>query len=272
MTNIDTPLVTIVTPTFNSAQFIGRLLRCIADQSYNNVEHIVIDGGSTDGTIDILEQQQRAKWISEPDNGMYDAINRGMKMASGSIVAYLNSDDLYSNDTIERVVAFFAAHEETDLVYSDLRYIDEDEQTLFIRKYPSFSWRFFTVLDGSTVPQQTCFWRRRVFDSVGFFDSSFRMAGDFEFFVRVGKSCVVSKILGSPLAQFRFHGAMQTLNRQALNDKEIERIHDMYGFPKSFSNSLLKLVATVRYRATNPHRVRDKLFARLSGKETKYRP
>jgi glycosyltransferase involved in cell wall biosynthesis len=203
---------------------------------------------------------------------MYDAINKGMKMASGSIVAYLNADDLYFEDTIERVVTFFAAHEKTDLVYSDLLYIDENEQTLFIRKYPAFSWKFFTVLDGSTVPQQTCFWRKRVFDSKGFFDSSFRMAGDFEFIVRVGRSCMISKIPGPPLAQFRFHGAMQTLNKRGLNDKEIIRIHDMYGFPPSLRNSLLKAIATMRYRAANPHRLMDKLMARLSGKRPKYRP
>jgi glycosyltransferase involved in cell wall biosynthesis len=272
MTNNDTPLVSIVTPTFNSAPFIARLFQCIAEQSYKNIEHIIIDGGSTDGTLGILRQQSQAKWISEPDKGMYDAINKGMKMASGSILAYLNADDLYSQDTVERVVAYFGTHENVDLVFSDVRYIDENEQTLFIRKYPPYSWKFFTVLDGSTVPQQTAFWRRRVFDAVGFFDSSFRMAGDFEFFVRVGKSCSIRKVPGPPLAQFRFHGAMQTINQKALNDKEIVRIHDMYGFHSSVGNSLLKLVATLRYRANNAHRVKDKFIALVSGKKQKYRP
>jgi glycosyltransferase involved in cell wall biosynthesis len=203
---------------------------------------------------------------------MYDAINKGMKLASGDIVAYLNSDDLYFDDTIQRVVDFFSANAHTDLIFSDLRYIDEHDTTLLIRKYPSFSWKYFAVLDGSTVPQQTTFWRKRVFDTVGYFDSSFRMAGDFEFFIRVGKSCTISKITGPPLAQFRFHGAMQTLNQRLLNDKEIIRIHDMYGFPKSFRTSLLKFAATMRYRAANPHRLKDKLLALASGKKTQYRP
>ncbi len=272
MTTHDTPLVSIVTPTFNSSQFISRLFRCIETQTYKKIEHIVVDGGSTDGTIEILKQNQHVHWISEPDSGMYDAINKGMKLASGCIVAYLNSDDLYFDDTIQRVVDFFSANEQADLVFSDLRYIDENDNTLFIRKYPSFSWKHFAVLDGSTVPQQTTFWRKRVFDSAGYFDSSFRMAGDFEFFIRAGKSCKISKIAGPPLAQFRFHGAMQTLNQRLLNEKEILRIHAMYGFPESFRTSLLKFIAFTRYRIANPHRLKDKFLARLTGKEMKYRP
>ncbi|MBX2992930.1 MAG: glycosyltransferase [Bacteroidetes bacterium] len=272
MTTTLSPLVSIVTPTFNSSQFIARTLKCIADQSYLHIEHIIIDGGSTDGTLDILGHQTRAKWISGPDNGMYDAINKGMKMATGEIVAYLNSDDLYFEDTVGRVVEFFDQNPDADLVYSDLLYIDENGESLFVRKYPPFAWRMFAVLDGSTIPQQTAFWRRRVLESAGYFDSTFKMAGDFEFFVRAGKNHNVRKLPGKPLAAFRFHEEMQTLNRKRINDEEIERIHRMYGFPPSVRNRLLKQIATLRYKMCNVHRVKDKTASLLSGNKPKYRP
>lgn len=272
MTTPHSPLVSIITPTFNSSQFLDRTLACIAGQSYPHIEHIIVDGGSTDGTLDLIKQQSRVKWISEPDNGMYDAINKGMRMATGEILAYLNSDDLYFEDTVGRVVDFFKRNPDTDLVYSDLLYIDENGDTLFVRKYPPFSWEMYAVLDGSTIPQQTAFWRKRVMEKSGYFDSTFTMAGDFEFFVRVGKNHNVRKLPGKPLAAFRFHEEMQTLNRKRINDEEIERIHRMYGFPSSARNRLLKQIATLRYKMWNMHRMKDKAASLLSGNKPKYRP
>lgn len=272
MDRLHAPLVSIVTPTFNSAQFLARTLQSVACQSYPNIEHIIVDGGSTDGTLDILKAQTQAKWISEPDNGMYDAINKGMRMAKGSILAYLNADDLYFPDTVQRVVDYFQSHPDTDLVYSNLLYVDERGDPLFVRKYPPFSWRLFAVLDGSTLPQQTSFWRRRVMETAGFFDSTLMMAGDFEFLIRVGRAHKVCKLHGPPLAVFRFHGAMQTLNRKRINDEEIERIHRRYGFAPSRHTRMLKLVATLRYKVWNVHRIKDKTAALLSGTKPRYRP
>lgn len=265
------PVVSIITPTLNSSRFLCRTLQSVADQSYPNIEHIIVDGGSTDGTLDILKQSQ-AKWISEPDNGMYDAINKGMRMATGSILAYLNSDDLYFHDSVQRVVDFFERHPDADLVYSNLLYIDESGESLFVRKFPPFSWRLFTVLDGSTLPQQTSFWRKRVMETAGYFDSSFTMAGDFEFLVRVGRTQKICKLAGAPLAAFRFHEEMQTLNRKRITDAEIERIHRMYGFTPSLRTRTLKLAATLRYKMWNIHRVKDKMATLLSGTKPKYRP
>ena len=266
------PLVSIVTPTFNSARFLEETLACIVGQTYRNIEHIVVDGGSTDGTLAILHKQAHFRWLSEPDDGMYDAINKGLRMAAGSIVAYLNSDDLYFDDTVQRVVDFFEKNREAELVYSDLLYIDENMQPLFVRKYPPFSWKMFAILDGSIVPQQTCFWRRRVLEASGYFDKSFKMAGDFEFLVRVGKVHHVRKLPGRPLAQFRFHEGMLTLNRNEINKEEIERIHKMYGFPQSPHNRILKMAAALRYKMWNLHRVKDKTMNLLSGNKMKYNP
>ena len=121
------PLVSIVTPTFERAHFIERTIRSVAGQSYPHVEHIVVDGASKDGTAALLERcatQYNLRWVSEPDRGMYDAINKGLRMARGEIVAYLNSDDLYFPWSVERVVDAFRQDIATDLVYGDALRID----------------------------------------------------------------------------------------------------------------------------------------------------
>ena len=109
-------------------------------------------------------------------------------------------------------------------------------------------------------------------DRVGYFDEQFRMAGDFEFFIRAGKGAVVGRIGGAPLAQFRFHAGMQTLNRKALNDAEIGRIHELYPAGPAWTLPALRLFAAARYRSRNLHRVLDKLRDKLTGKKTVYRP
>jgi glycosyltransferase involved in cell wall biosynthesis len=268
----DVPLVSIVTPTFNSARYLRQTLECVARQSYRSIEHIVIDGGSTDETLLIVKEFPSIRWISEPDNGMYDAINKGLRMTSGSICAYLNADDLYFPDTIERVVKCFHLFPVIDLIFGHCQYIDQDGRELFTRRYPEFNWTLFAVLDGSTIPQQTSFWRRSVLESAGFFDTSFKMAGDFEFFMRVGRQCAVRRLGGSPLAQFRFHPDMQTINRKALNEAEIERIHKLYAVNPHWAVPLLRLIARSRYRVLNYRRLREKLRDRMSGKQIIYRP
>jgi len=265
-------LVSIVTPTFNSISYLGETLSCIEHQSYPLIEHIVVDGGSTDGTLQLLEKYPQIRWRSESDRGMYDAINKGLRLAQGSILAYLNSYDLYYPDTVKRVVDFLATHSETDLVFSDCRFIDESGHTLFTRKFPPYRHVLFGVLDGSTVPQQTCFWRKRVHDIVGYFDETLKMAADFEFIIRVGEKCTITKIHGSPLASFRFHPDMQTLKKKQINDAEIRLIHERHPIVAPWVVGPLRVIATTRYKASNLHRIGDKVSLLLSGRKPKYRP
>jgi glycosyltransferase involved in cell wall biosynthesis len=267
----DAPLVSIITPTYNAAKFLLTNIASIAAQTYPPIEHIVVDGGSTDGTLDILRSRPEIRWTSGRDEGMYDAINKGLRSARGTILAYLNADDLYFPDTVRRVVECFGRHADADLVFSDCRYIDERGNELFVRKYPPYRWSLYAVMDGSTVPQQTCFWRSRLHQAAGYFDAGFRMAGDFEFLIRAGKVCSMRKIEGPPLAQFRFHQNMLTLTRRAVNDAEIERIHEMYPVASPAATRLLRAVATARFKMHNVHRVRDKLAALITGKKPLYR-
>ena len=266
------PLVSVITPSFNSSRYLRATLDSVATQTYSPIEHIIVDGGSTDDTLRIVGEFPKARLFTGSDSGMYDAINQGMRSASGEITAYLNSDDLYFSDTVERVVRYFTTHPRIDLVFGNCLYVDQDGEILFIRKYPRFKWRMYAVLDGSTMPQQSCFWRRSILERVGYFDTSFKMAGDFEFFIRAGKTAGIGKVTGRPLAQFRFHEGMQTLSRKSLNDAEISRIHSMYPVFPSWALPVTRTLATLRYKCVNVHRIGDKLRNRLLGRITTYHP
>lgn len=179
------PLVSIVTPTLNRADLLERTLRSVRNQSYANMEHIVVDGGSSDRTLDLLRRYEATyplRWSSEPDGGMYEAINKGMRQASGEILAYLNSDDLYLPWAIEVVVEKFARHPEADFVFGAA--IDVDDRTG--RQTFNFQQPFNAdyIQRSGFLCQPTVFWRRRVLQEEGAFDESLRYIADCEYWMR----------------------------------------------------------------------------------------
>jgi glycosyltransferase involved in cell wall biosynthesis len=184
---LERPFVSIVTPTLNQARYIQQTIQSIRAQTYTNVEHIVIDGGSTDETLDILREHEhsyRMRWVSEPDEGMYDAINKGLRMARGEILAYLNSDDLYFPWTVDVVVSAFRGDKGAGLVYGDALRLDDSVGSVAPWFQPPFNWTDMIAV-GSLV-QPTVFLRRRLLDTVGTFDASLRYVGDLDYWLRVG--------------------------------------------------------------------------------------
>lgn len=186
----DEPLVTIVTPVLNRAQRIQTCVSSVARQSYPSVEHVVVDGGSTDGTIDVLREYEESsglRWISEPDDGMYDAINKGLALARGRVLAYLNSDDFYLPWSVE--VAMSALATGVDIVYGDLgilRFPAEDETRFSIQTYRPFDLSYYTYV--GALGQPTVFWRSTVTEKIGGFDTRFQQAGDCEYWLRAAVS------------------------------------------------------------------------------------
>jgi glycosyltransferase involved in cell wall biosynthesis len=184
----DRPLVSIVTPVLNRVRSIEACLSAVAAQSYPSVEHIVVDGGSTDGTLEVVTSFQvsrNLRWISEPDTGMYDAINKGLTLAQGEIVAYLNSDDFYLPWSIE--VAVDALKQGADVVYGDLgvlQVLSDDRSTFSIQFYPHFNLTYYTHI--GTLGQPAVFWRSDVIQRIGKFDTTYRLIGDCEYWVRAG--------------------------------------------------------------------------------------
>lgn len=175
------PLVTILTPCFNSAKTIEKTLECIEKQTYANMEYIIIDGGSTDDTLDIINRHrdrlpQRFLLISEKDDGIYDAMNKGIKLASGELIGIVNSDDWYEPDTVEQVVKHYH-QEKYQVIYGMQRtYMDGREKATFI-----YSHEF---LPEQMITHPTCFVTKAAYEDFGAFDLRYRSSADLELMLR----------------------------------------------------------------------------------------
>lgn len=184
----NTTLVSIITPSFNQGRFIEENILSVKLQDYPNIEHIVIDGGSTDETVEILKKYEgtyNLRWISEPDEGHADAVNKGFAMARGEIIGWLNSDDVYfDRSTISAVVDAFQKHPEADIVYGDVAYIWEDGTILRIQCVPKF--RYTRLLRGCFLEQPAVFFRRHVVETYKL-DKNLKVAIDYEYWLRIGR-------------------------------------------------------------------------------------
>jgi len=181
---MDKPLVSIVTPSYNQGRFIEQNILSIKGQSYPNIEHIIIDGGSTDQTLDILklyEGTYNMRWSSSPDNGMYHAINKGFSHAKGAIFAYLNTDDNYMPWSVETAVGYFTRHSDIDLVYGGLIQVGLGENQHLGLILPA---TIGMLKRGQSLEQPTVFWNRKVYKKLGGFDEDFVCAGDIDFWRR----------------------------------------------------------------------------------------
>jgi glycosyltransferase involved in cell wall biosynthesis len=180
------PLVSIVTPSLNKGRFIEETILSIKNQTYPRIEHIVIDGGSTDETLDILRKYgDSLVWISEPDKGLYDASNKGLRMAKGEILGWLMADDTYMPQAVETAVKFLIEKPDVAMVYGKCNFIDEDAK--FIREFPSAPFNLAALVRGpNIIPSPTVFFRKEVLASVGYFDTKLYMSADYDLFIRTG--------------------------------------------------------------------------------------
>jgi len=182
---LNTPKITIITAGYNSAATIRDTLKCIASQSYSNIEHIIIDGASKDDTLKIVKEFPHvAKIISEPDQGIYDAMNKGIQLATGDIIGILNSDDFYSdNDTLQSVAKAFTENN-VESCYADLQYVDEKNTSRIVRNWVSGDFNRFNFLKGWMPPHPTFFVRKEIYEKYGSFDLELNSAADYELMLR----------------------------------------------------------------------------------------
>src|SRR6516165_6320277 len=166
--------VSIITPSLNQAPFIERSIQSVLAQQWRPLEHIVIDGGSTDGTLDILKKYSgQLRWVSEPDKGQSDAVNKGIRTATGDVIGWLNSDDIYYPGAVKLAAEFLAAHPELDAVYGMADYIADDDSIIDI--YPTEPWHFPRLKDVCFICQPALFLRRSVFERHGYLET--KLAG-----------------------------------------------------------------------------------------------
>jgi glycosyltransferase len=178
--------VSIITPVFNGQGTIGETIENVLNQEYKNIEHIIIDGNSTDGTLEMITDytHQIAKVVSELDQGIYDALNKGIRLSTGDIIGILHAGDLYAHDRVLKRVVDGFEKQNKDGCYGDLQYVDQNDPNKVIRYWKSSSYRNGKFKLGWMPPHPTFFVKREVYEKYGVFNREFRIAGDYELMLR----------------------------------------------------------------------------------------
>jgi len=185
-TRPDRPLVSIITVVYNGAATLERTIQSVLGQTYDNIEYIIVDGGSSDGTLDLVRRywDRLDLWVSERDKGIYDAMNKGIAMATGDVVGILNSDDFYSShDVINQVMKEFE-DPAVDAVFGDLVFVDPGNLTRVVRKYSAKNWTPKKLAWGFMPPHPTFFVRRKFYGSLGLYKTDYRISSDYELIIR----------------------------------------------------------------------------------------
>lgn len=226
------PRITVVTPSFNQGEFIEATLRSVLDQDYPNLEYLVLDGGSTDGSAKIIERYgpQLAYWHSSKDGGQADAIATGFEMATGEILCWLNSDDVLLPGSLHTVGDFFRRHPHADVLYGNRMVIDRHGQEIGRHTWPWLLTRFHWAL-GQPLAQECCFWRRRIYDRAGGIDRSKFFIMDYDLFYRMSRLtrfCKSAAYLGC----IRQHDATKNSQHQDIRIRELAEAVAHYGIPQ----------------------------------------
>ncbi|MEW6601243.1 MAG: glycosyltransferase family 2 protein [Nitrospirota bacterium] len=179
--------VSIITAVYNSRDTIEDSIRSVLDQKYENIEYIVVDGGSSDGTVEIVKKYQEriSKFTSEPDKGIYHALNKGLEMATGDIVGFLHADDMYANSLVLDWIVSRIMNCNTDSCYGDLQYVYRKNTSKTLRYWKSCPYSRGLFKKGWMPPHPTFFVRKEVFDKYGHFNTDFKIAADYEHMLRV---------------------------------------------------------------------------------------
>lgn len=217
------PTVSIVTPSFNQARFLEAAIQSVLSQDYPRIEYIIVDGGSTDGSVAVIKKyaDRLAWWVSEKDRGQTDAINKGFARAAGKIFAWLNSDDTYEPRAVGQAVKYLLEHPEVGMVYADCNYISEEGRV--IGKFPAAQTDLLRLRRGYVhIPQQTMFFRAELWSPL---DPSFYFAMDYDLWTRIASRSELKYLAGQTWANFRIHTSGKTIAADDRCWPEMIRVH-----------------------------------------------
>lgn len=215
--------ISIVTPSFNHGHFIEDAIRSVMNQDHDDVEHVVMDGGSTDSTVPILSKYPHLKWISEQDSGQGNAINKGFRKATGDILAWLNSDDFYEANVFKDVATYFETHPDCMLLYGDITYVGREGNVL--SKLSGDVIDYDKLIEcPDIVRQPSFFWRRKVMEELGELDETLHLVMDFDLFLRIAGRYKFH-YLNKNLSYFRTYGENKT---SALPRRQVREIYRVF--------------------------------------------
>lgn len=229
--------ISIITSTFNSAATVADTFDSVLSQTFKDIEYLVIDGCSRDNTLDIIKEYEskfegRMRWISEKDNGVYDAMNKGIHMATGDVIGFLNSDDFYTSRNCLQVIADAFATQDIDATYGNVHYVNGDNLKKMVRFYSSKRFKPSLMRLGFMPAHPTFYCKRDIYEKYGDFDTSYRIASDFELLLRfifvnkvrtcyIAKDFVTMRTGGLSTSGFRSHQQIMKDHRRALKANHV---------------------------------------------------
>lgn len=215
--------ISIITPSYNQRMFIGETIRSVQEQDHDEIEHIVVDGGSTDGTVAILKTFPHLRWVSEKDSGQSEALNKGFRMATGDIVAWLNSDDWYERNILGDVGRYFSEHPDCAILYGDITFVDKAGKRMYSIAGDTLSYDRLVACPDS-VRQPSFFWRRSLLDEHGGVDQNLHLVMDFDLFLRIGRGRRFHH-LPRNVSYYRCYDENKSLSLARLQVQEMYRVY-----------------------------------------------
>jgi len=230
--------ISIVTAVLNGRDTLEQAIRSISSQIYKNIEHIIIDGGSTDGTLEVISRHKEriAKFISEPDSGIYDALNKGIRLASGDVIGLLHGDDFYAHDKVLGAVVEAFQKKSTDSCYGDLQYVDKNNPHRIIRHWKSSEYTTGKFKYGWMPPHPTFFVKREIYEKYGLFNLALGSAADYELMLRfLVKHRITTAYIPEVLVKMRIGGKSNSSLRNRIRANRMDRmawkVNDLKPYP-----------------------------------------
>jgi glycosyltransferase involved in cell wall biosynthesis len=249
----------VITPSFSQGRFIERTIQSVLSQNISDIEYVICDGGSNDETIEILQKyNDKIRWVSEPDRGQADAVNKGITMTTGDIIAWINSDDIYSPGTFEVVKKIFETHPEIEAIYGHADWIDEKDNIL--QPFPTESWDYKRLKYNCFLCQPSVFFRRSLVENHGYLDSSLEYCMDYELWLRYGKYVSFYEVQ-QKFASSRMYKTNKTLGKRLPAHYEINlMLKQKFGIvPENWilAYTLIKVEETTKFDKFDDTQVKD---------------